>query len=32
VLYLASRESEVISGVALPVDGGSSAVRARTLG
>jgi NAD(P)-dependent dehydrogenase (short-subunit alcohol dehydrogenase family) len=32
VLYLASRESEVISGVALPVDGGSSAVRGRTLG
>lgn len=32
VLYLASRESEVISGIALPVDGGSSAVRGRTLG
>ncbi len=31
-LFLASRESEVISGVTLPVDGGSSAVRGRTLG
>jgi NAD(P)-dependent dehydrogenase (short-subunit alcohol dehydrogenase family) len=32
VLYLASRESEVVSGIVLPVDGGSSSVRGRTLG
>lgn len=31
-LFLASREAETISGVTLPVDGGSSAVRALTLG
>ena len=31
-LFLASRESEVISGITLPVDGGSTAVRGRTLG
>jgi NAD(P)-dependent dehydrogenase (short-subunit alcohol dehydrogenase family) len=32
VLFLASRESEVISGITIPVDGGSSSVRGRTLG
>lgn len=32
VLFLASPESETISGVTLPVDGGSSAVRGLTLG
>jgi 7-alpha-hydroxysteroid dehydrogenase len=32
VLFLASREAETISGVTLPVDGGSSAVRGLTLG
>jgi 3-oxoacyl-[acyl-carrier protein] reductase len=32
VVFLASREAETISGVTLPVDGGSSAVRALTLG
>jgi NAD(P)-dependent dehydrogenase (short-subunit alcohol dehydrogenase family) len=32
VLFLASDEAEVISGVTLPVDGGSSAARGRTLG
>ncbi|MHB8669263.1 MAG: SDR family NAD(P)-dependent oxidoreductase [Acidimicrobiales bacterium] len=32
VVYLASREAEVVSGVTLAVDGGSSAVRGRTLG
>jgi NAD(P)-dependent dehydrogenase (short-subunit alcohol dehydrogenase family) len=32
VAFLASRESEVVSGVTLPVDGGSTAVRGRTLG
>jgi NAD(P)-dependent dehydrogenase (short-subunit alcohol dehydrogenase family) len=32
VVFLASRESEVISGVTLPVDGGSTAVRGLTLG
>ena len=31
-LFFASRESEVISGVTLPVDGGSTAVRGLTLG
>ncbi len=31
-LFLASREAEVISGVTLPVDGGSTAARARQLG
>lgn len=31
-LFLASRESEVISGVTLPVDGGSTAARARQFG
>jgi NAD(P)-dependent dehydrogenase (short-subunit alcohol dehydrogenase family) len=31
-LFLASDEAEVISGVTLPVDGGSSAVRGSTLG
>jgi NAD(P)-dependent dehydrogenase (short-subunit alcohol dehydrogenase family) len=32
VTFLASREAETISGVTLPVDGGSSVVRALTLG
>jgi NAD(P)-dependent dehydrogenase (short-subunit alcohol dehydrogenase family) len=32
VLFLASRESEVISGITLPVDGGSTAARARRMG
>ena len=32
VVFLASNESEVITGVTLPVDGGSSAVRGLTLG
>ena len=32
VAFLASREAATISGVTLPVDGGSSAVRALTLG
>ncbi|MCU1460512.1 MAG: short-chain dehydrogenase [Acidimicrobiales bacterium] len=32
VVFLASRQAETISGVTLPVDGGSSAVRALTLG
>jgi NAD(P)-dependent dehydrogenase (short-subunit alcohol dehydrogenase family) len=32
VLFLASSEADVISGVTLPVDGGSSAVRGLTLG
>jgi NAD(P)-dependent dehydrogenase (short-subunit alcohol dehydrogenase family) len=32
VLFLASKETEVISGITLPVDGGSSAVRGSTLG
>jgi NAD(P)-dependent dehydrogenase (short-subunit alcohol dehydrogenase family) len=31
-LYLASRESEFVTGIVLPVDGGSSTARARTLG
>jgi NAD(P)-dependent dehydrogenase (short-subunit alcohol dehydrogenase family) len=31
-LFLASREAEVISGVTLPVDGGSTAARARQFG
>ncbi|MBV9040213.1 MAG: glucose 1-dehydrogenase [Acidimicrobiia bacterium] len=31
-LYLASRESEFVTGILLPVDGGSSTARARTLG
>ena len=31
-LFLASREAEVISGVTLPVDGGSTAARARRMG
>jgi glucose 1-dehydrogenase len=31
VLFLASREAEVITGVTLPVDGGSTAVRGATL-
>jgi NAD(P)-dependent dehydrogenase (short-subunit alcohol dehydrogenase family) len=31
-LFLASRESEVISGATLPVDGGSTAARARRMG
>jgi len=31
-LYLASRESEFVTGIVLPVDGGSSIARARTLG
>ena len=32
VVFLASRESEVITGVTLQVDGGSTSVRARTVG
>ncbi len=32
VVFLASRDAEVITGVTLPVDGGSSAVRGTTLG
>jgi NAD(P)-dependent dehydrogenase (short-subunit alcohol dehydrogenase family) len=32
VVFLASRESEVISGITLPVDGGSTAVRGLILG
>ena len=32
VAFLAGRDAEVISGVTLPVDGGSSAVRGTTLG
>jgi NAD(P)-dependent dehydrogenase (short-subunit alcohol dehydrogenase family) len=32
VLFLASRQAEVISGITLPVDGGSTAVRGLTLG
>lgn len=32
VVYLASREAETITGVTLPIDGGSSAVRGLTLG
>jgi hypothetical protein len=32
VVYLASAESEVVSGITLPVDGGSTAVRGLTLG
>jgi meso-butanediol dehydrogenase / (S,S)-butanediol dehydrogenase / diacetyl reductase len=32
VLFLASPEAEVVSGVALPVDGGSSMMRGRVLG
>jgi NAD(P)-dependent dehydrogenase (short-subunit alcohol dehydrogenase family) len=31
-LYLASTESATVSGIVIPVDGGSSAVRGRTLG
>jgi NAD(P)-dependent dehydrogenase (short-subunit alcohol dehydrogenase family) len=31
-LYLASREAEFLTGILLPVDGGSSTARARTLG
>ena len=31
-LYLASKESEFVTGILLPVDGGSSTARARTLG
>ena len=31
-LYLASREAEFVTGIMLPVDGGSSTARARTLG
>jgi NAD(P)-dependent dehydrogenase (short-subunit alcohol dehydrogenase family) len=31
-LYLASKESEVVSGIVLPVDGGSTSARGRTLG
>ena len=31
-LYLASRESEFVTGIVLPVDGGSSTARARILG
>ncbi|MBV8297022.1 MAG: glucose 1-dehydrogenase [Acidimicrobiia bacterium] len=31
-LYLASREAEFVTGILLPVDGGSSSARARTLG
>jgi NAD(P)-dependent dehydrogenase (short-subunit alcohol dehydrogenase family) len=31
-VYLASRESDVVTGIVLPVDGGGTAARARTLG
>ncbi|MBV8982594.1 MAG: SDR family oxidoreductase, partial [Acidimicrobiia bacterium] len=31
-VYLASRESEVVTGILLPVDGGGTAARGRTLG
>jgi NAD(P)-dependent dehydrogenase (short-subunit alcohol dehydrogenase family) len=31
-LYLASKEAEVVTGIVLPVDGGGSTARARTLG
>jgi NAD(P)-dependent dehydrogenase (short-subunit alcohol dehydrogenase family) len=31
-VFLASRESETITGTTLPVDGGSTAVRGTTLG
>ena len=31
-LYLASREAEFVTGIMLPVDGGSSTARARTFG
>jgi NAD(P)-dependent dehydrogenase (short-subunit alcohol dehydrogenase family) len=31
ILFLASRESEVITGVTLPVDGGATAVRGTTI-
>jgi NAD(P)-dependent dehydrogenase (short-subunit alcohol dehydrogenase family) len=31
-LYLASKEAEFVTGILLPVDGGSSTARARTLG
>ena len=31
-LYLASKESEVVTGILLPVDGGGSTARGRTLG
>jgi len=31
-LYLATKESEFVTGILLPVDGGSSTARARTLG
>ncbi len=31
-VYLASKESEFVTGILLPVDGGSSTARARTLG
>jgi 3-oxoacyl-[acyl-carrier protein] reductase len=31
-LYLASNEAEVVTGIVLPVDGGGSTARARTLG
>ena len=31
-LYLASKESEVVTGIMLPVDGGGSTARGRTLG
>jgi 3-oxoacyl-[acyl-carrier protein] reductase len=30
-LFLASRESEVVTGITLPVDGGSTSVRGRLL-
>jgi NAD(P)-dependent dehydrogenase (short-subunit alcohol dehydrogenase family) len=32
VVYLASRESEIVTGTILPLDGGSTAARASTLG
>ena len=31
-LYLASRESAFVTGITLPVDGGSTTARARRLG
>jgi NAD(P)-dependent dehydrogenase (short-subunit alcohol dehydrogenase family) len=31
-VYLASKEAEVVTGIVLPVDGGGTAARARTLG